>query len=329
MPTRILILGASGRAAAFSALRAGFAPSVIDLFADADLERVAPVRRISRGDYPHGVIDMARLVEPMPWMYTGGLENWPDVVAAISAERELIGNGPEVLRKVRDPFAVAAMLTADGVPHPRVVREPSPGGRWLCKPLRGAGGTGIRFAPADNARGEVYFQEFIEGESQSAVFRDDELLGVTRQLVGERWLHAAPFQYCGSIGPLKLISSEKAAWLRIASALRSWAGLHGIFGIDAVMRDGLPWPVEINPRYTASVEVLETGAAKAVYFAPCTFEFPHNGPWVDVRRFADIPHAGSLIHSGQPVLTMFGRDEAELRKQSGLLDSLCMVKRCS
>ena len=38
------------------------------------------------------------------------------------------------------------------------------------------------------------------------------------------------------------------------------AGLRGLFGVDFVLRDGIPWPVEVNPRYTASVEVLEFAA---------------------------------------------------------------------
>jgi predicted ATP-grasp superfamily ATP-dependent carboligase len=33
--------------------------------------------------------------------------------------------------------------------------------------------------------------------------------------------------------------------------------LVGLFGVDGIVTDGEFWPVEINPRYTASVEVLE------------------------------------------------------------------------
>ena len=55
-------------------------------------------------------------------MYTGGLENYPDVIAAIAAERPLWGNGPDVLAKVRDPFALAAVLARPDLPHPKVRR---------------------------------------------------------------------------------------------------------------------------------------------------------------------------------------------------------------
>jgi uncharacterized protein len=101
----------------------------------------------------------------------------------------------------------------------------------------------------------------------------------------------------------------------------------------------------VNPRYPASVEVLELalgfaafssssprreqGAdptlayaagsqstiAKCVYFAPRGLRFPDSGPWdADLtgpfdpwRRpnFADIPNPGEAIEAGSPVLTFF------------------------
>jgi predicted ATP-grasp superfamily ATP-dependent carboligase len=169
------------------------------------------------------------------------------------------------------------------------------------------------------------------------------LLGVTRQLVGTPWLHAPPFRYCGSIGPLALTVAECSAWERLGSAVAEFAGLRGLFGVDAVWRGGEPWPVEVNPRYTASVEVLEyaTGlralalhrrvfdpktlsapemmragyVGKAVYYAPRSLVVPTDGPWEDVPRrppaldeppaFADIPASAQSIAEGRPVLTLF------------------------
>jgi predicted ATP-grasp superfamily ATP-dependent carboligase len=252
----ILILGASGRAAAFSALRAGLTPVVIDLFADEDLRAVADVRPIAAREYPRGLVERAGEVLPMPWIYTGGIENHPDIVAQIAAERPLLGNGPEVLAKVRDPFALAAALDEAGLPHPHVRRydDPPAEGPWLEKPLRGSGGAGIRPAKKKCTGAHRYFQEFMEGEGRAAIFRDGELLGVTRQLVGKDWLHAPRFGYCGSVGP---VEGEAAEWKKLGEVLVQWSGIRGVFGIDAIVRDGVPWLIEVNPRYTASVEILE------------------------------------------------------------------------
>src|SRR5262249_31591342 len=136
--------------------------------------------------------------------------------------------------------------------------------RWLLKPLRGAGGVGIHFFTGEESarvRARSYLQEYVEGEARAALYvaleKETRLLGVTRQLVGEGWLHAASFHYCGSIGPLSLDAAERAALQRLGEVLAGRCGLRGLFGVDGVWREGAFWPVEVNPRYTASVEVLE------------------------------------------------------------------------
>jgi uncharacterized protein len=136
----------------------------------------------------------------------------------------------------------------------------------LVKPVASAGGHGIRFW-AGNRRNRTrssrgfFFQQYIDGESCAAVYaasdRDTTLMGVSRQLVGEPWLHAAPFQYCGSVGPLDLDERVETAFARLGVTLVREFGLRGLFGVDCALRDGVPFPLEINPRYTASVEVLE------------------------------------------------------------------------
>jgi predicted ATP-grasp superfamily ATP-dependent carboligase len=168
---------------------------------------------------------------------------------------------------------------------------------------------------------------------------------MTRQLVGESVLSAAPFHYCGSIGPLSLEEELRQNLERLGSVLVESCGLRGLFGVDGLLRDGTFWPVEINPRYVASVEVLEyaTGwptlawhadvftrgqppsqsvspprdsvIGKAILFARADFLFPDDGPWMaEVRKptpldqlpsFADIPSAGQAIRAGQPILTFF------------------------
>src|SRR5262249_33288556 len=159
----------------------------------------------------------------------------------------------EALALARDPFALARTLRAADLPCPAVRRadESPPPGRWLVKPRAGAGGAGIRFrgpAAPPLPRG-ADLREFIDGEPRSAVFVADgdgsRLLGVTGQLVGVCWLHAGPFRYCGSVGPLALGGAERAVWERLGVAVARFAGLRGLFGIDAVVRDGVPWPVEV------------------------------------------------------------------------------------
>src|SRR5262249_36054714 len=194
-----------------------------------------------------------------PWMHTGALENRPGLVKKIASRRHLWGNSAEVLRQVRSPLTVFKVLNEAGIPCPKVGPANRAGRiRWLRKPKAGGGGKGITWGAGQDLSRRHYLQEYIEGESCAALFVASQsrasLLGVTRQLVGQAWLHAGPFQYCGSIGPLTLDPSMEHAWLRLGNALAAGFQLQGLFGVDCIVRDQIPWPVEVNPRYTASVE---------------------------------------------------------------------------
>src|SRR5262249_48786720 len=114
----LIVLGASGRAAAFSALRAGLRPWCADLFGDLDLRARCPTTVLLPPRYPDGLI--ASLAEPPPgrWMYTGALENRPRLIHQLACRRPLWGNDGPVLDLVRSPQRVAQVLTAAGLPCP-------------------------------------------------------------------------------------------------------------------------------------------------------------------------------------------------------------------
>jgi len=334
----LLIVGASGRAAASSAVRADWRACVIDLFADDDTRALGPVLRCSLADYPHGFVALAEQAPPGPWLYTGGLENHPDVVAAISRRRQLFGVPPDVLRVVRDPFVLGTL-----VPTPQTQRAGEaldPTKRWLLKSLRGSGGYGVEELPLSVSErgpgGEVYAQERVDGSSYSALFLfhdrgSPSLIGVCAQLIGEPWLNAPPFRYCGNIGPLALDAEMEKHLLRTGDSLSS-LGLRGLVGIDFLRTaEGLS-VLEVNPRYTASVELyvaehigsfagsaIEAVGAprsvrkihgKAILYSARDFEVPADHPWRP-PVCADIPRVGSTLLTGQPVVTLFASADTE------------------
>src|SRR5947208_1889700 len=150
---RVLIVGASARAAAFSALRAGLRPECIDLFGDADLAALCPTQRLAAREYPRGFArsDLSRTRDP--WLYTGGLENWPALVDQLAAARQpLWGNRGDVLRRTRSPLVLPKVLQDAQLPCPAIhfVDGGVPAQRrWVLKPLRGSGGVGIRLWNGD------------------------------------------------------------------------------------------------------------------------------------------------------------------------------------
>jgi predicted ATP-grasp superfamily ATP-dependent carboligase len=350
----LLIAGASVRAAAASALRAGWTPWCVDVFADTDLARACPARATPLDHYPHALIDQLALGPPGPWMYGGGLENDPHLL--MIPDRELWGNSAGVVAAVRDPFRLAAVLAEFDMPP----MTPPFGGRVLIKPRRGSGGGDIRhWAPGASVPKESYLQELVAGVPASAVFvgyhGQSMLLGATRQLIGCSWLHAArPFQYAGSIGPLAC-SGERLAVL--GQRLVDEFGLRGLFGVDFLLDGDRIRPLEVNPRYPASLEILErvfeqpllrhharafTGEGsslvapshasqfhgKAVLFARVDIEFPKDGPWTAAFDFAldslqvpfaDVPAPGQHILRGAPILTFFSNAASMAECESALV----------
>jgi predicted ATP-grasp superfamily ATP-dependent carboligase len=348
---RIGVVGASARAAVHSLARARISAWSIDQFADRDLKRVAECVVCPPDAYPDAIPLLAEKFPPGPVLYTGGLENHPQIVSELASRRELWGNPPGVLAPVRDPFVLLPALAANGFAIPRLVPrgEPCPSqGRWLRKPLRSGGGVGIRFArPGEPPLPTHYFQEYIDGTPMSAFYGGTTLLGVTEQLVGEPWLHASGFTYCGNIAIPALVELERPRLSDLGLRLLLRFGVSAHKGIDYVERDGEIFPLEVNPRYTASAEVIEHGTGhsafqqwvrsangpglgnvgKAVYYAPRALTFPQSGPWdADLTgpfdpwklpTFADVPEAGAAIAEGHPVLTFFaaGSTPAEVRER--------------
>jgi predicted ATP-grasp superfamily ATP-dependent carboligase len=86
-----------------------------------------------------------------------------------------------------------------------------------------------------------------------------------------------PFAYQGSVGPWP-VSERLVSGLRsLGAALASDFDLLGLFGIDYILHDDDAWPVEVNPRYTASVEVLELALGRALladHLRACGFQPP-------------------------------------------------------
>ena len=352
MPEPLLLVGASVRAAAQSAARAGLIPICGDLFGDDDLpdDSVGQVAR----SFPNDLIRIATEASQAPWMYTGGLENHPRVVAAISQTRELFGNPAEVLRRVRDPFLLQRVLGDTGLlfAECRDCNAPPPrDGHWLRKHLRSS--AGLRVQPwfeetkSTTTRGH-YFQRRIDGTPLGAVYVAAAgralLIGVSEQLIsGNR---QTPFRYGGSIGPVDLSHEQQQYLQRLGDVLAEYFGLRGLFGIDLISaRDGL-WMIEVNPRYTASIEVLERAYsfnAIAMHVEACRDrQLPLPTTSIQGRRWgkaivyakrsqpmtadmllrlrelnrsamcpivADLPRAGTTIAREHPAVTLFADGE--------------------
>ncbi len=319
----LFILGASARAAAETAARAGYRPRCADFFADQDLASLYPVERITPAqDSLERLAERLESLPSTPWFYTGGFENHADILERISRRHRLWGIYGEPLSQVRDPERLAEALRSAGLNHLPVQRGPDgllQDGTWLVKPLRSSGGIGITpytqgsavdslqknrlhasLSDAPPCKGGVgggsgdrplipkasgfptnpdvldiqdclaasqplYFQRRANGDPFSALFiaapESTRLLGVTHQLVGNT---RSPFLYRGNVGPVIVRVSAHEQLVRIGHCLSESFDLKGWFGVDYVDDGTSVWPVEVNPRYTASIEIHELAWRRAI-----------------------------------------------------------------
>jgi predicted ATP-grasp superfamily ATP-dependent carboligase len=277
--------------------------------------------------------------------YVGGLENHPRAVAALAAGSALWGNPPEVLRRVRDPVRLAQGLASRGLAVP-AVRRAAPGdarGRWLVKPRASGGGSGVgRWRGGGIPRGS-YLQAHLVGVPGSIVFAADGQravpLGVSRALAGDHRFGAAGFRYCGSI--LEPAGSGQLPHAtRLAAAVTELFGLVGVNGLDFVTADGAPQAIEVNPRYTASMELVERAHGLSIFgihARACAGELPdfdlagarrpgvfgkavvyarrgvipeHTHHWLADADRGDVPPSGERIARGRPICTIFARAQS-------------------
>lgn len=268
---RILVVGASTRAAAESVLRAGALPVCADLFADADLRAIAQV--CPTRSFPESLpADLAGL-QVDGWLAAGGLENSPKILRALEALPSLgtpWGSSSAAVIQSRDPWAWSAVLQAAGLPvlALRSQRHPPPAdGAWMRKPLASAGGRAVavwdEFAARTPLEEPHYFQERAAGRIGSAVFTanspgDVICHGVSWQLMG--WAPACPphtFAWCGGIGPISIPAHLQKNLQSAGELCVRQLGLRGVFGLDLALLADKVQLLEINPRYPASVELFE------------------------------------------------------------------------
>jgi predicted ATP-grasp superfamily ATP-dependent carboligase len=270
--------------------------------------------------------------------YLSPFENHPSAVRQLAGLAPLWGNTPVVLRRARNPKALVDLLgLSDGGAS-----------RWLLKPRASGGGRNIRWwKPGEPVPRGWHVQPFIDGTPGSIVFAacggQCTPLGLTRQLIGGNEFGATEFRYCGSVLAPAADSQfcDDAALLESAMRLAEIAsdklGLVGVNGIDFVARDGVAHPIEINPRYSASMELVERAfdlvvfavhadacaraalptfdlrsarrqtraIGKAILFARRDIVCGDTRPWLDDPAVRDVPHPGERIAAGRAVCTVF------------------------
>ncbi len=305
-----LLAGVSVRALAQSAVRAGYPVVAADYFGDADLAGLVAGRSLLRhGQTPYdarGLPGLARGLEYGALAYAANLENHPRVVRALAGGRPIAGNTPEVLAQARHWPTLRRVCAEEGLAMPPTLFPGEEGqatarADWLRKPVKSGGGHGIGFWDGRPLARGWYLQAWLAGVSASTVFaadgRESVVLGVSEQIVGDRELGAHGFRHCGNIMPLapELGGGEALtlALADMAARLTRRFGLRGVCGLDCIVTAGPDGPrpvlLEINPRPTASAELIEERGLGSVFDThvraaagrlPAPADWPENGGYL-------------------------------------------------
>ena len=355
-----MIVGLSTRAIAESAVRGGYSVITLDYFGDRDqkelVENYSLMRDFDLRFSAEALFAASRGLEFGAVVYISSLENHPNVVEKLTAGHTLLGNDPATLYRVRDWETLRQVCGREGIPIPVILLageegQVDKGKCWLSKPVRSGGGHGISPWSGEPLGEEHLLQEHIEGLDCSAAFvadgRNCVLLGVTEQLIGREELEARGFAWCGNILPLARQLRKPGPFLNVvedmAAKLTRRFELRGVNGFDFVlaMREGdlVPYLVEVNPRYTASMELMEWAYGlnifdlhvrsfrgelpsfslreqlrqsrfygKGIVYAREDAVMPETAGWRDLGR-RDIPFSGERIAARHPICTVLAEGE--------------------
>jgi uncharacterized protein len=347
------MIGLSVRAMVESAVRSGYPVTALDAFGDQDLRRLAESRSLHHdfhaGYSPEALYQASRGLSFDAVAYTSSFENHPEILDKLEEQHQILGNSSGVVRSVRDWIRFFAALKSAGFQTPETSFKrmpPDAKKRWLVKPVLSGGGHGIDFLDETKTIPHGFMlQEYISGKSCSAAFiangKKAVVIGITEQLIGIHQLGSCGFRYCGNILPLPELL-DPAAGRKIIDTVQQLAdfivreyGLTGVNGIDFILKGDRVWPTEVNPRYSASMELIEKAYGlpvvhshvqsvleeklpafnlnsrvnqnkyfgKGILFAEKDSIIYDTQSWFD-RDIHDIPASGELLRKGNPVCTI-------------------------
>ncbi|WP_417740476.1 ATP-grasp domain-containing protein [Rosistilla oblonga] len=355
----IVLVGATARAAAQSARRSDIRVAAIDLFGDRDLreacDRWSPLRsdRLLAEQLAGESVDA---VVPL-----GGLESRLQEVDSLRKTHRVFGATAQQIRQLNDPAWLDRAAEVAGLARPpRCTHKPSPTSGWLFKRALSTGGLGVFPASQMPAffDSDDWFERQILGRSFGVNFlasRDRvDSIGVAASLRSRQ--RPKPFQYEGSIGLLTLPDSLQQRLQRLAEYIVQETQLRGLFGIDVIVDAAKRiWLLELNPRWTASMELFDQSApsllhrhvqacldkdvpqppatamcmGKRVLYADRAIRFTLQRLRDAIPaaiRIADVPADGSDIRSGEPICSLLAGGDCP-RQIARQLAIACRNKR--
>jgi len=381
----VLVIGFSTRNAICSGCRAGYNMYAIDAFCDQDMLRCAVDARrlVPEGRFDSKLIDPSVLMEAIE---SFGVDFDAIIPASGFETLELPGsrypvlqNSLTALEKVTDKSRFAELLGSMDMPHPQTYSYSeldSASFPLMIKPACAGGGIFNRVVHSQEELDnyilclqsdqmhlkieDMIFQQYMSGmpASVSLISTPDRActVAVNEQLIGVPWLTKLPFAYCGNVTPL--LTPYANQMKNIAEELITELGLIGSSGVDFLITDNGPVPLEVNARFQGSMDTVElaTGAnifeehmqafegrilqerltkpvyrqyaARAVmYTEQRTIITEQAMDAIDGRQTADIPRTGDVIGENEPVTSVISTGDTRKKVMGEIEQSVMFIRQ--
>lgn len=334
LPQTLLVVAHSARMAAQFAHQAGVQALVIDCYADCDTQAVATafiqIPSLTLLDLQPAVEDFIARFAVTDVLYGSGFESYPESLDYLYSRLKLLGNPPDIFKKLSDKPAFFGLLDNLGIAYPLSQFSPpaTPEG-WLVKPMQGQGGVGIAcYREGRQHQTGDYYQRLQKGTAHSVLFLADGqnfcIVGFNRQ-----WTVALDADQAFAFAGISTIADmppkqqmQVAGWL---AKLVPVLSLQGLNSLDFIGDGNHIYLLEINPRLSASLQLYkgdwlahhinalngvlptaifrQTGhAAYQIIYANEDVQIPDPFYWPE--QCCDVPPAGALIRKGHPICSM-------------------------
>ena len=307
-----------------AARRAGYSVAAIDAFLDKQTVASADVALLVEygcdgfnADAMLAAVNTLDVGQYLGFVYGSGFEAQPELLEKIAESIPLIGNAAATVTSVKTPANFFAALQQHGITYPAVFNVlpvhdclENIATVYLKKFARGCGGTHITVVSAKNLAlsDDWYYQRKITGRSISLLFvahgRGIEVVGFNEQWVDP--FESMPFRYGGAVSNIALSDEIKVKLVDAAEKLTLAFGLVGLNSLDAMVRDGVAYMLEINPRLSATVDLYEDENLLERHVRACiddlSFEHVPVSKALNPRTESILSKAHAIVYASADVL---------------------------
>lgn len=274
----LVVLGFSARAAVECAVRAGHRPIVVDFCGDRDLTVL--------GCQYHSMADPAWLdwlvdqPASVPILITGGMEHQSvrlydyfrrtgrscEAIDSVLAMRDI--QNWQRWAQESDIVWPKSIPIADASLHPEPTMDSH--SRWVLKSNQSVGGQGVQDWPIEKATSRqhhlddsqtYYLQQKLDGSGVGVTFLTSDfgtiLLGVVESGFQDTQSFMPKYTYRGSVGPCQLPETSLARLRSFGQRVGNESRILGLWQADFIVNADFISLLEINPRWSASMELLD------------------------------------------------------------------------